>query len=112
MISRDVIPCAEQNRFGSGIVVIPGNGNCSGEQSCELDCKPLGPIKQCTNACGGSLLGATIAILGAAFKPESDDVRDSPALTVAGMLQLNGASVNVYDPEAIENSQRIFPTLK
>jgi UDPglucose 6-dehydrogenase len=62
-------------------------------------------------ACGGSLLGANIAVLGAAFKPESDDVRDSPALNVAGLLQLNGATVNVYDPKAIENSRRIFPTL-
>src|ERR1700745_1999271 len=62
-------------------------------------------------ACGGSLLGANIAVLGAAFKPESDDVRDSPALNVAGQLQLNGATVNVYDPKAIENSQRLFPTL-
>jgi len=64
-----------------------------------------------TTACGGSLLGANVAVLGAAFKPESDDVRDSPALNVAGMLQLNGATVNVYDPKAMENSQRLFPTL-
>ena len=62
-------------------------------------------------ACGGSLLGANIAVLGAAFKPDSDDVRDSPALNVAGMLQLNGANVNVYDPKAMDNSQRLFPTL-
>ena len=62
-------------------------------------------------ACGGSLLGANIAVLGAAFKPESDDVRDSPALNVAGQLQLNGAAVNVFDPKALENAQRLFPTL-
>src|ERR1700749_2347266 len=62
-------------------------------------------------ACGGSLLGANIAVLGAAFKPESDDVRDSPALNVAGQLQLNGAAVNVYDPKALENAQRLYPTL-
>jgi UDPglucose 6-dehydrogenase len=68
-------------------------------------------VELTTNACGGSLLGANIAVLGAAFKPESDDVRDSPALNVAGLLQLNGATVNVYDPKAMENSQRIFPTL-
>ena len=68
-------------------------------------------VELTTTACGGSLLGANIAVLGAAFKPESDDVRDSPALNVAGMLQLNGATVNVYDPKAIENSQRLFPTL-
>ncbi|MEE3851352.1 UDP-glucose/GDP-mannose dehydrogenase family protein [Gordonia sp. LSe1-13] len=61
--------------------------------------------------CGGSLLGARIAILGSAFKPESDDVRDSPALNVAGQIQLQGASVTVYDPKAMENSRRLFPTL-
>ena len=38
-------------------------------------------------------------------------MRDSPALNVAGMLQLNGATVNVYDPEALENSRKVFPTL-
>ena len=67
-------------------------------------------VELATKACG-SLLGANVAVLGAAFKPESDDVRDSPALNVAGMLQLNGATVNVYDPKAMENSQRLFPTL-
>lgn len=68
-------------------------------------------VELATVACGGSLLGANIAVLGAAFKPESDDVRDSPALNVAGMLQLKGATVNVYDPKAMENSRRQFPTL-
>ncbi|MBO0681298.1 UDP-glucose/GDP-mannose dehydrogenase family protein [Mycolicibacterium sp. S2-37] len=68
-------------------------------------------VELAATACGGSLLGANIAVLGAAFKPESDDVRDSPALNVAGMLQLNGATVNVYDPKAMENSRQVFPTL-
>lgn len=68
-------------------------------------------VELTTKACGGTLLGANIAVLGAAFKPESDDVRDSPALNVAGMLQLNGAAVNVYDPKAMDNSRRVFPTL-
>jgi UDPglucose 6-dehydrogenase len=62
-------------------------------------------------ACGGSLLGANVAVLGAAFKPESDDVRDSPAPNVAGQWQLNGAAVNVYDPKALDNASRLFPTL-
>lgn len=64
-----------------------------------------------TETCGGSVLGANLAVLGAAFKPQSDDVRDSPALNVAGMLQLRGANVTVYDPKAVENSKRVFPTL-
>jgi UDPglucose 6-dehydrogenase len=61
--------------------------------------------------CGGSLLGAHVAVLGAAFKPQSDDVRDSPALNVAAQIQLQGASVKVYDPKAMENSRKVFPTL-
>ena len=60
---------------------------------------------------GGSLLGQRIAVLGAAFKPNSDDVRDSPALNIAGQIQLQGASVTVYDPKAMEKSRAIFPTL-
>ncbi len=68
-------------------------------------------VELASAACGGSLLGANVAVLGAAFKPESDDVRDSPALNVAGQLQLNGAVVNVYDPKALDNAQRLFPTL-
>ncbi len=60
---------------------------------------------------GGSVLGSTVAVLGAAFKPNSDDVRDSPALSIAGALSLAGASVQVYDPEAMENAKKVFPTL-
>ncbi|WP_099249741.1 UDP-glucose/GDP-mannose dehydrogenase family protein [Mycobacterium sp. shizuoka-1] len=60
---------------------------------------------------GGSLIGVRVAVLGAAFKPDSDDIRDSPALNIAGQIQLQGASVSVYDPQAMENSRRQFPTL-
>ena len=61
--------------------------------------------------CGGSIVGRKIAILGAAFKPDSDDVRDSPALSVAAQMQLQGASVRVTDPRAIENAQKKWPDL-
>jgi len=61
--------------------------------------------------CGGSLLGQRITVLGAAFKPESDDVRDSPALSIAAQLQLQGAVVTVTDPEALANAARRFPEL-
>ncbi len=61
--------------------------------------------------CGGSYLGTRVGVLGAAFKPDSDDVRDSPALNVAGQIQLQGAQVTVYDPRAVENARRLFPTL-
>ncbi|WP_247827362.1 UDP-glucose dehydrogenase family protein [Arthrobacter antioxidans] len=60
---------------------------------------------------GGSLLGKRITVLGAAFKPDSDDVRDSPALSIAAQLQLQGAEVTVTDPEAIDGARRRFPEL-
>ncbi|MHA7287349.1 UDP-glucose dehydrogenase family protein [Arthrobacter sp. MDT3-44] len=60
---------------------------------------------------GGSLLGKRITVLGAAFKPNSDDVRDSPALSIAAQLQLHGADVTVTDPEAIEGARNRFPEL-
>nr|WP_127481202.1 UDP-glucose/GDP-mannose dehydrogenase family protein [Nocardioides pantholopis] len=60
---------------------------------------------------GGSLDGVRVCCLGAAFKPNSDDVRDAPALDVARMLQEEGAVVTVYDPEAMENARRVQPTL-
>ncbi|TDL37398.1 UDP-glucose dehydrogenase family protein [Arthrobacter nitrophenolicus] len=61
--------------------------------------------------CGGSLLGQRITVMGAAFKPESDDVRDSPALSIAAQLQLQGAVVTVTDPKALANAARRFPEL-
>ena len=60
---------------------------------------------------GGDLKGVRVAALGAAFKPNSDDVRDAPALDVARMLYLEGAKVTVYDPEAIANAHRAYPDL-
>ena len=53
-----------------------------------------------------------IAVLGAAFKPDSDDVRDSPALDIAVQLLNAGADVVVHDPKAIENAKKRFPNLK
>ena len=61
--------------------------------------------------CDGSLIGKRIAVLGAAFKPNSDDVRDSPALSVAAQLQLQGATVTVTDPQALANASKRFPEL-
>ncbi|MET9892187.1 UDP-glucose/GDP-mannose dehydrogenase family protein [Streptomyces sp. NPDC006465] len=60
---------------------------------------------------GGSFLGKRVAVLGATFKPDSDDVRDSPALNVAGQIHLQGGQVTVYDPKGMANAKRLFPTL-
>ena len=59
-----------------------------------------------------NLQGKKIAILGAAFKPDSDDVRDSPALDIAAQIQAAGAVVIVHDPKAIANAQKRFPALQ
>ncbi|HUW86811.1 MAG TPA: UDP-glucose/GDP-mannose dehydrogenase family protein [Candidatus Paceibacterota bacterium] len=60
---------------------------------------------------GKDLSGFKIAILGAAFKPESDDVRDSPALDIASQLHGTGAKITVHDPKAIDNARKRFPQL-
>ncbi|MGN7191358.1 MULTISPECIES: UDP-glucose/GDP-mannose dehydrogenase family protein [unclassified Curtobacterium] len=60
---------------------------------------------------GGSVLNRRIAVIGAAFKPLTDDVRDSPALNVAAALHLRGAQVSLWDPEANDTARRSFPTL-
>ena len=61
--------------------------------------------------CGGTVNGAQIAVLGAAFKPESDDVRDSPALDIAARLHSMGADVRLYDPQANANAAQRYPRL-
>ncbi|EXJ50380.1 UDP binding domain-containing protein, partial [Microbacterium sp. MRS-1] len=60
---------------------------------------------------GGSVYEKKVTVLGAAFKPHSDDIRDSPALDVAVRLHGLGANVTVTDPAAIENARRIHPQL-
>src|ERR1700759_1055978 len=60
---------------------------------------------------GGSLQGRTIGVLGVAFKPDSDDIRDSPALDVAATIHGLGAAVTVYDPAAMGHARRAHPEL-
>jgi UDPglucose 6-dehydrogenase len=60
---------------------------------------------------GGSFIGRTVGVLGAAFKPNSDDIRDSPALDVATTIRSQGGRVTVYDPEALDNARRAHPEL-
>ncbi len=61
---------------------------------------------------GGDIAGRAVCVLGAAFKPGSDDVRDSPALDVARILHGFGARVTVYDPEATASAARVSPELR
>ena len=59
----------------------------------------------------GTLSGCTVGILGVAFKPDSDDIRNSPALEVARTLRDLGARVTVYDPAAMEKARQMYPQL-
>src|SRR6478736_6288267 len=61
--------------------------------------------------CGGTLIGKRVAVLGAAFKPNSDDIRDSPALDVARAAHLAGATVTVHDPKALPVARRVHPDM-
>jgi len=60
-------------------------------------------------AAGGQLAGKAIAVLGITFKPDTDDVRDAPSLTLIPMLQEKGATVRVYDPYADEIAEQLLP---
>jgi UDPglucose 6-dehydrogenase len=66
----------------------------------------------CTALGATDLKGKKIAVLGAAFKPESDDVRDSPALEIAHRLFTSGADVMIHDPRASEGAAERFPDMK
>ena len=68
-------------------------------------------VQLVTDALGGSVFKKNITVLGAAFKPFSDDIRDSPALDVAVRLHGLGAWVTITDPEAIENAKAKHPQL-
>jgi UDPglucose 6-dehydrogenase len=69
-------------------------------------------VQLTVDALGGDVTGKRIAILGLAFKPKSDDVRDAPGLDVAGRLLRAGAIVTATDPQAIETSRRVLPELE
>lgn len=60
---------------------------------------------------GGEFTGRRIAVLGATFKPDSDDVRDSPALAVAAAIHREGAEVRLHDPEGMDNARAVLPVL-
>jgi UDPglucose 6-dehydrogenase len=75
------------------------------EIAADLLRRPYGPA-------GPDLAGMKVAALGASFKPNTDDVRDSPALSVVRRLSRAGADVSVYDPEGMVNADREVPDVK
>jgi UDPglucose 6-dehydrogenase len=60
------------------------------------------------HACGGNVTGKTLAVLGVTFKPNTDDMRDSPSLTIIPALQQAGATIRAFDPEGMVEAQKVL----
>jgi len=69
-------------------------------------------VEKISAAIGGNVAGKTIGILGLAFKPETDDMRDSPTIPIIKGLQQKGAKIRAYDPQAMENAKLIFDDIE
>ncbi len=72
------------------------------------DAVKLRMIDKIVHALGGEVEGKTVAMLGLAFKPETDDMRDSPTIPIIKGLQERGAKIRAYDPQATKNAQSMF----
>lgn len=70
------------------------------------------PIRKLKALLGGSLNGKTVGVLGLAFKPNTDDMRDAPAIDIVRNLMKEGATVRAYDPVAMDNAVRILPDIE
>ena len=71
--------------------------------------RKLSMAQRVVQAAGGSVDGKTIAVLGLAFKPETDDMRDSPSLDIVSVLVAAGASIRAYDTKAMEEARHLLP---
>jgi UDPglucose 6-dehydrogenase len=63
-------------------------------------------------ACGGTLAGKTIAVLGLTFKPNTDDMRESPSLVILPALAKQGARVRAYDPQGMDEARKLMPQIE
>jgi UDPglucose 6-dehydrogenase len=75
------------------------------------DARKLRMADKVVEACGGSVAGKTIAVLGLTFKPNTDDMRDSPSLAIVPALQQAGATIRAYDPEGTAEARKLMPDL-
>ena len=73
------------------------------------DARKSGMAARVIAACGGQVRGRTIAVLGLTFKPETDDMRDSPSIPIVARLAGDGATVRVYDPEGMAAARPLLP---
>ncbi len=68
-----------------------------------------GMVKKIREALGGDVAGKTIGVLGLTFKPETDDLRDAPALSILPPLHEKGARIQAHDPQGMEEARKLFP---
>jgi UDPglucose 6-dehydrogenase len=73
------------------------------------DARKAGMAARIVHAAGGSVRGKTIAVLGLTFKPETDDMRDSPSIPIVGRLIEDGAILRCFDPQAGEQAKTLLP---
>jgi UDPglucose 6-dehydrogenase len=72
------------------------------------DSRKRAMARKVLEACGGSVRGKQIAVLGLTFKPNTDDMRDAPSISIIRGLQDGGARIRVYDPEGMENARAVI----
>ena len=73
------------------------------------DARKSGMAMRVIAACGGSVRGKTIAVLGLTFKPETDDMRDAPAISIVARLAGDGAVIRAFDPEGMQQARTVLP---
>jgi UDPglucose 6-dehydrogenase len=76
------------------------------------DARKAGLAGRVMAACGGSVAGKTIAVLGVTFKPETDDMRDAPSLALIPALQEAGATVAAFDPAGMQEAKKLLPNVR
>jgi UDPglucose 6-dehydrogenase len=76
------------------------------------DARKRAMVTKVVSACGGSLQGKTIAVLGLTFKPNTDDMREAPSLVIVPSLEAQGARVRAYDPHGMVEARKLMPKLE
>jgi UDPglucose 6-dehydrogenase len=76
------------------------------------DTRKRAVTQKIVEACGGSVAGKTVAVLGLAFKPNTDDMREAPSIDIVATLQAAGAHVQAYDPQSMEQARALMPQVR
>ena len=87
--------------FGSPVRIVEAAATVNEDRKRQM-------AQRIVDACGGSVAGKTVAVLGVTFKPNTDDMRDSPSLAIIPALQEAGATVRAYDPEGMDEAKKLL----